>query len=81
MTYEEKQIELTALLDDVNERIQQSYRHVSRGRSWNSTRASDNRWLHRQLEERARLENEMQGLDYAHGEMVDPVQTQCPEDF
>jgi hypothetical protein len=81
MTYEEKISELSDLLDAVNERIQQSYRHVPRGRSWNSTRSSDNKWLHRQLEERARLENEIISAYYAHGEMVDPVQPQSPEGF
>lgn len=69
MTYEQKVRELSDLLDAVNERIAQSYAHAPRGRSWNSTRSSDNKWLHRQLEERARLENEIIGM------------TQNPEDF
>jgi len=81
MTYEEKLAELNTLLAAVDVRISQSYAHAPRGRSWNSTRSSDNKWLHRQLEERARLENEIIGMYYAHGEMIDPVQTQTPEDF
>ena len=70
MTYEEKIDELNTLLAAVDVRISQSYANASRGRSWNSTRSSDNRRLHRQLEERRRLENELAAAEYAHGEMT-----------
>ena len=71
MNYEEKLAELNALLSAVDARIQQSYSsRAPRGRAWNSTRSSDNRRLHRQLEERRRLENELAAAEYAHGEMT-----------
>jgi hypothetical protein len=70
MTYEEKISELETLLDAINKRIARHYANASRGRSWNSTRASDNRWLHKQLEQRARLEQELAAAHYAHGEMT-----------
>jgi hypothetical protein len=70
MTYKEKIAELESLLDAVNERIAKSYANASRGRSWNSTRASDNRWLHRQLEQRARLKQELAAAHAAHDESV-----------
>ena len=61
MTYEEKLAELNALLSAVDARIQQSYSsRAPRGRAWNSTRSSDNRRLHRQLEERRNKRGEAQ---------------------
>jgi hypothetical protein len=70
MTYEEKIAALESLLDAVNKRITQHYANASRGRSWNSTRASDNRWLHQQLEQRARLKQKLAAALAAHGEAM-----------
>ena len=53
----EKVKELESLLSAVEERIKQAYNNRSRGRV--RDRASDNRWMHRQIEERRRLENEL----------------------
>lgn len=81
MNYQEKRQELESLLEAVSNRIANSEEAHSKARARYGRRANTYGLRPSQglYQERKRLEQELQGLDYTHGEMIDPVEPMSPE--